>query len=252
MTKKEPKKPLFRRCAILSANFGNYDPEVPWVQQNRMLLVREARKGRIPKNIEIEEEIDFTIERCNDENFPGRELALTHRLKPALIKMFGWEFFPNYNYYVWVDASKTLTSPEFGSWMIQQLGDADFAVFKHPERKTIQEEYEFVRRKLDEGNKYLLERYAGEQLDEQWKIIHRDRSYYDDALYASTGFIYRPKVDVKAMFRDWWFHKSRYLLHDQLALPYVLKKHPKIKVNVIDENIYKLPLWEHTRKPKRR
>ena len=48
-------------------------------------------------------------------------------------------------------------------------------------------------------------------------------------------------------FKEWWFHKTRFLLHDQLALPYVLAR-AKVKVKTIDASIYKLPYWEHTRK----
>ena len=251
MKKKEARKqPKFTRCAILSANFGSYDPEIPWPAQSKLLFNRRVAAGRLGGVMHAEEQVDFTVERYNDENFPRRNLALTPRMKPALIKMFGWEFHPNHEYYIWVDASKTLTTPDFGAWMVQQLAGGEFAVFKHPERKTIQEEYEFVKRKMDEGNKYLLDRYAGEFLDEQWSAIYRDRTYIDDALYASTGFIYRPLKNVKAALKEWWHHKTRFLLHDQLALPYVLKKNG-VKVHVIQENIYKFPMWEHTRKPKR-
>lgn len=218
-----------QRGIILSANFGSYDPELPWPEQ----LV-EA-----PDTIEIE--------RFNDKTLPGRELALTPRMKPALIKMFGWQFYPTFDFYIWVDASKTITSPDFGSFMLEQLGKADIAIFKHPERKTIQEEYEFVKRKMEEGNQYLLSRYQGEYLNEQWERIRSDKTFKDQALYASTSFIYRPTPKIKTAFKEWWYYKTRFLLHDQLALPYVLQK-AKVKVNVINENIYKFALWEHTRK----
>jgi hypothetical protein len=207
---------------ILSANFGGYDPEIPWPEQNPF------------------ETIPFSIARYNDGNFPGRELALTPRMKPALIKMFGWDIVPDYDFYIWADASKTIISPDFGAFMLGQLGKADIAIFKHPERNSIQEE----------GNQYLLSRYQGEYLDEQWERIRSDKTFKDQTLYASTGFAYRPTPKIKAAFKEWWYHKTRYLLHDQLALPYVLQK-AKVKVNIIDENIYKFPLWEHTRKRRR-
>jgi len=223
------KKTKQEKAIILSANFGSYDPELEWPEQTSF------------------DGIDIEIKRFNDRNSPGRELALTPRMKPALIKMFGWEFFPLYDYYIWVDASKTISSPAFGAFMLGQLGKVDIAIFKHPERNSIESEWLFVKKKMSEGNQYLLSRYQGEFLDEQYHTIFNDPKFKDESLYASTSFIYRPTPKIKAAFKEWWYHKTRFLLHDQLALPYVLQK-AKVKVNVIDENIYKFPLWEHTRK----
>lgn len=218
-----------KSAVILSANLGNFDPEIEWVAQNDY------------------QGIPISICRFDDRTFPPRERAMTSRLQPGIVKMFGWDLVPGFDYYIWVDASKTITSPDFGTFMLGQLGSADFAVFAHPDRRSIKSEYEFVRQKLAEGNQYLLSRYQGEWLSEQYRVIERDKAFKDNCLYASTGFAYRPNSRVRTAMKEWWFHKTRYLLHDQLALPYVLAK-SKVKVNVIRENIYKFPLWEHTRK----
>ena len=219
------------QCAIiLSANLGSFDPELPWATQ------KPWSTG-----------MPISICQFNDKNFPPRDKAMTSRLQPGIVKMFGWQVMPGFDYYIWVDGSKTITSPDFGAWMMDELGSADMAVFKHPERKTIKEEYEFVKRKLEERNGYLLSRYGGEWLDEQYRAIVGDRVFKDTILYASTAFVYRPNARIKAAFKEWWYHKTRYLLHDQLALPYVLAR-GKVKVNTIDANIYKLSYWEHTRK----
>lgn len=227
---KKGKEPKLTSAVILSANLGGYDPELEWVPQNKV-------NGTT-----------FSITRFSDYNFPGRELAMTSRLKPALVKMFGWEFLPGFDFYIWVDGSRTLVSPDFGSYMLHELGDrADIAIFKHPERNSIKEEHDFVKQKMADGSRYLLERYSGEWLDGQYDFIRGDRKFVDDRLFASTSFAYRPTPRIKAAFKEWWYHKTRFLLHDQLALPYVLAK-AHVKVNVIDANIYKLPYWEYTRK----
>ena len=217
-------------CAlILSANLGSFDPEIPWAKQ------RKWDNG-----------MPFAVCRLNDACFPPRSKAMTSRMQPGLIKMFGWQFFPGFDFYIWVDGSKTITSPDFGAFMMDALGKADMAIFKHPQRGTIKEEYEFVKEKMAAGNQYLLSRYDGEWLDEQYRAIASDRLFKDECLYASTGFVYRPNARIKQAFKEWWYHKTRYLLHDQLALPYALAR-AKVKVNVIDASIYKFPLWEHTR-----
>lgn len=229
---KKEKEPKVLSAVILSANLGSYDPELEWVKQTKV-------NGTT-----------ISICRFNDKNFPGRDLAMTPRLKPALIKMFGWQFMPGFDFYIWVDGSRTLTSPDFGYYMLHELGDkADLAIFKHPDRKNIFEEYGFMKRKMAEGSKYLLSRYQGEWLEEQYRVIMEDEKFKDEHLYASTAFAYRPTTRIKQAFKEWWYHKTRYLLHDQIALPYVLAK-AHVKVNEINGDIYKLPYWEYTRKRK--
>ena len=49
--------------------------------------------------------------------------------------------------------------------------------------------------------------------------------------------MYRPTDAVKAMLTEWWVHKSRYHLHDQLALPFLVWKH-RIMPAVLDGDIY--------------
>jgi len=219
------------QCAvILSANLGSFDPELEWVRQKKWT-------NGMP----------ISVARFNDSSFPPRDKAMTSRLQPGIVKMFGWQVMPGFDFYIWVDGSKTIISPDFGSFMMDELGSADMAIFKHPERKTVKEEYGFVKEKMAAGNEYLLSRYKGEFLDEQYRVIAEDRLFQDTRLFASTGFVYRPNARVKAAFKEWWYHKTRYLLHDQLALPYVLAR-AKVKVNVIDHSIYKFPHWEHTRK----
>jgi len=152
--------------------------------------------------------------------------------------MFGWEMLPDYDCYIWVDASCTLLHPESVAWFLEQLGNADIAVFKHPDRISIQDEYEFLQRKLEEGNKYLVMRYENELLHEQYIAIKRDPSYMDDKLYASTAFIYKNTETIRLMLREWWVHTSRYHSIDQLAFPYVLWKSGCF-VNVINEDYRK-------------
>ena len=76
--------------------------------------------------------------------------------------------------------------------------------------------------------------------------IQADPIYADDRLYASTALIYRPTGPVRSAMREWWHHKTRYCLHDQLALPYVLWRHEVVH-NVIEESVYDQVRWEYSR-----
>lgn len=220
---------MTKTCAIISANLGGYEPPADWVRQ------------QAPEGWAVE------VHRFTDANFPPRAKAMTPSLQAGILKMFGWEFVPGFDAYIWVDASRQITSPHFAEWMLDELAGAEFAVFLHPQRRTIREEYEFVKAKLAAGSRYLLKRYAGEWLDEQVAAICDVENFKDRALYASTSFAYRPTESVKAALKEWWFHKSRYLLHDQLALPLVLWMHG-VFVRPIAADIYDLPLWRYVRK----
>ena len=160
--------------------------------------------------------------------------------------MFGWELFPGFDYYIWVDASMSVSHPDCAEWFVSKCEHHDIAVFRHPDRKTVREEYEFVKEKLEQGNKYLSSRYEGEWLDAQAQSILSNPTFRDENLYASTAFVYKPNNHVKDAFREWWWHKSRYLLHDQLAFPYVLDR-AWCNVNVIEESYLKIPYLTYAR-----
>lgn len=216
------------KVAVISANLGDYDVAVPWVPQV------------------VSNGVTVDVHRLTDATCPPRPLAMTSRLQCGIPKMFGWELFPGYDYYLWVDASRGLLRSDTVAWFLEQIGDGEILLFRHPERQTIWEEYEFMKARMARpGETYLTSRYAGEWLEEQYAAVNHPW-HIDNVLYASTAFLYRPTVAVKAMLRDWWGHKSRYLLHDQLALPYVLREH-KIHVRTLHENVYTCPHLPWTR-----
>jgi hypothetical protein len=218
------------RVAVLSANLGGYDPHIPWVPQ-------------------VIDGGTVEIHRFTDATFPGREKAMRPALKCAIPKMFGWELVPHADTYIWIDASRGVLRPDTAQWFLDQAGAADLMLFKHPERSTVREEYEFMRARLARaGERYLTSRYGGEWLDDQYRAVDGRLP-----LYASTAFLYRPTLAVKALLKEWWFHKTRYLLHDQLSLPYVVQQgriSGDVRLKVIDANVYDCPHLPFTRKMK--
>ena len=216
------------RVAVVSANLGNYDPVIEYVLQK------------------VNDDIELDIFRLSDKEFPPRPKAMTSRLQAGMPKMFSWQLFPGYDFYIWVDTSCSLQNEDSVMWFMDKIKGYDFAFFKHPDRNTVYEEYTFVKRKIAEGSRYLCSRYEGEWLDEQIEYITNDPSFVDDCLYASTAFIYKNTKKVQNILKEWWFHKSRFLIHDQLALPYVVQK-GNGKVNVIPDNYLKCDYVTYTR-----
>lgn len=199
--------------AITTANLGNFDTPIDPVQQD----------------------IDAGFKRFTDENFPPIA-GLTPRLQYRIPKMFSWQMLPGYECYIWLDGSVSLMRENSALWLLDQLGDGDIALFKHPWRDTIKKETDFIEERLKRGDKYLTPRYQNGLHKEQYADISLDTNFVDDKLYASTAFIYRDSEKVRDALRMWWLHTSRYFTVDQLALPYVTKD---LDVRVINENPFK-------------
>lgn len=210
------------KIAILSANLGNFDKPVNDVFQ--------------------EIDADVTHWRFTDDDFPPI-IGLTPRLQYRIPKMFGWQFlnkenFGWHDYILWLDSSMSLQRPDSLMWFLEKCKNYDMALFKHPWRSTITEETNHIEEKLKEGNKYITSRYKNGLHKEQLAECLADSHFEDNALYASTAFIYKNNQKVHDMMWEWWKQQSRYFTVDQISLPYAIFK-SGLNVNVIEENIFK-------------
>lgn len=201
------------KLTIISANLGRFDKYVPSVEQ----------MGK-PEFLDI-----------TDKEFSLRSQAMTPRLQAKIPKCFGYQFAPGSELCLWVDASFALLRVDSAEWIIQQLGGNDLAVFRHPNRKTVGEEWEYLQDRANTG--YMLKRYAGE-LKGEWE---------DNApLYAAGVFIYRNIPAVWYLMKEWWYLISRYHVNDQLSLSTAIKR-SGCAISVIDEDIYNCPYFTYTR-----
>jgi hypothetical protein len=203
-----------------------------------MIATVTANLGSFDKN--EYRNIDFVF---HDENFPPRSDSMTPRLQARIVKMFMWQFVPDYDYYLWVDASCQL-EPGGEEWFMKQLGYNDIAVFAHPHRDTVQEEADYLKERLElEGSgkkqKYILDRYENEDIDGQLEEVDPTAP-----LYASTAFIYRDSPRVRRAMKEWWHNTSRYHSIDQLSLPWAIRD---LDVSVIEENYLKCEALTYVR-----
>lgn len=215
------------KLAILSANLNSFDKVVEPVEQE------------LPKGVD-----EIAYHCFTDSDFPPIT-GLTPRLQYRIPKCFGWQMFPGYDYYIWLDGSMSFTKEDSAKWFVDQLDNADLAAFKHPYRSTIQEECDHIEDHLNQGKPYITSRYKNGLHKEQLADIQLDDNYEDDHLYASTAFIYRDSEEVRDAMRLWWLHQSRYYTCDQLAFTYALRG---LAVRVIDENPFKAAYLTHVSK----
>ena len=211
------------RIAFLTANLGKID--------------RNLQSLHVPQTVEI----DFHA--FDDQNFPPRP-SLTPRLQAKIPKMMGWQMVPGYDLYIWGDANITFARADSVAWLVEQLGDADLAFFKHPDfRTTIKAELEHMAWHIsgESGNanakQYHTERYGAEPIRYQVETYLADPAFMDNALYAGGMFIYRNNERTQKVLSDWLLHNALYSIQDQLSLPYVLSK-SGCAVHTIDESIW--------------
>lgn len=206
------------KVALLSANLGKFDNHKDPVKQ------------------ETKHEVVF--KRFTYEDFP-KIADLPPRFQYRIPKLFGWQMFPGHDVYIWFDGACSLLRPDCVDWYLEQLGDADFAFFKHYERSTIQEEVEFIERKVRRNHPYIVPRYGGGLHREQLTEIQKDKGYTDNVLYTSTAFVYRNSEVAQRAMWIWWALQSRYYTCDQVAQPYAMYK-AGAKVNMINEHQFKI------------
>ena len=178
----------------------------------------------------------------SDENMPPRVKSMTPRLQAKLPKMLGWMLVPGYDLYVWADSTINLADRDAIRWLISELGDADCAFFRHPERNTIAEEWGYIADFLSAGpetfgREYIVNRYDGEPIKEQVQSYLGDKEFSDTALLSGGLFIYRNNQKTRDMLRDWLIHNNLWSVEDQISLPYVIAK-SACKVNVINRLIW--------------
>lgn len=213
------------KIAVITANLGNFDPMVDYVEQS----------------------LPYDFYRFTDENFPPRSCSITPRLQARIVKMFGWQMVPPHDYYIWVDSSCILSHKDSVKWLLEQCRDVDMAVLKHPHRSTIQEEADYLKERLRINDPYIVSRYKNELIDEQLNVIKADKGFADKNLFASTAFVYRNNSKVQNVMFHWWHHTSRYHSIDQLSLPYVLFTQ-RCTVRIIPESYWKIPYLKYVRK----
>jgi len=210
-----------KKIAVVTANLGNFEKN---------------------SNVFISGYNDYDTFKITDKDFPPRFCSMTPRLQARIVKMFMWQFVPGYEYYLWVDSSCMLMGKEAVDWFMEKLGDANIAVFKHPNRNSIQEEADYLKKRLAMKCPYITPRYTNELIDEQLKCVDGD-----DLLFASTAFIYRNSTPVHMAMKEWWYHTSRFHSIDQLSFYHSIR-YADLSFNIIEESYLKIPYLKYVRK----
>ena len=178
--------------------------------------------------------VGFDDIKITEDILPPR-LGLTPRLQAKIPKCFAWQLYPKYDYYLWLDGNITLANPTALEYFQEQIQDHDIVVLRHPDRPNIRQEVRYTRKGVNQQSRYMVNRYTGEQYEEFYKLVRKDKKYIDDLLVIGGVFMYRNTPEVQAMFKEWWYYITRYCIQDQISFPYVLKK-SGLRIKVLEHD----------------
>ena len=139
------------------------------------------------------------------------------------------------NISVWMDGNIYLIKPiedVIKGW----LGDNDIAFFRHYKSKDLDWELKWIKYVWRGRNRKVYEE-AIKQVEHYKKIgLPKQKDM------AMGGFIIRRHIPLVKQFNEaWWSEICKWGQRDQLSLPMILKRFPKLKVNRINENIKTTP-----------
>jgi hypothetical protein len=215
------------RVAIITSNLGGIDRRHEHVAQD------------LPPSVVLDRYY------FDDTSTPPRPLALAPRMAAKAHKMLGWEYAPDADVIVWLDAAFRIRRADFVAWMLARLGSADACFMPHPERKTIADEVCYMADLMSADAAWLRDRYMGEPFVEQLACYLSDPDF-DPAspLIAAGCFAHRPNVFVRNTFRAWLCECVRWSVQDQISLPYVLAKH-RIVTAWLESGPWNCPYLQH-------
>lgn len=211
------------KVRVITADFGdhisNYNYQLP---------------HQITKKYEVEY-ICYT-----DQNTSSRLLSLHPRLKSKIPKMLDWVE-NSADYYIWFDSKFKIRSNTLVDDVIDSLGDYDIQIFKHPQRKSIKSEIDFLEDEmLRLNNNYLIDRYKGERIRSQYEFYVQDTNFIDYNFFSMGFFVYSKNLIKNRdynLLTDWFFHNCYWSIQDQISFPYLLHKH-KTKYRTFDYQLF--------------
>lgn len=183
---------------------------------------------------------DYPIRRRDDVRcFVDAGVFARPVMEAKRYKILSHLFYPQDEITVWVDANISLRA-ESRQVVNTLLGDADLAVFRHPYRETVWQEFAT----LKDDPRFAIP-YLQTQLTEQW------RTYRMEGLPASTGLfecnvlIRRNNPRVTRLMETWWAQICRWQWRDQVSFPYALWKHADVNVAAIEGNAREHPFFDY-------
>lgn len=193
---------------VYTAVFGGYDNIDEPMYVNPNLDYFAFTDGKLPEN-SVWKKIDIS-------KYPQlKDLDDYHLAK--YIKMFPYEFFPDYNFSIWIDGNVRLIADTYPV-AIMAHGSA-MATFANPIHDCIYTEGRYMA---------FQGRVPKDMVNEQLES-YRKAGYPEHFGMREFSIIYRDHSCKECfdMMKEWWEHVNKYTMRDQLSLPFILWKNGK-------------------------
>lgn len=202
--------------AIYTAIYGDFDnikSHCMQLEDTKFILYTDKYNNRIPKKY---------------KSLDTRMQSKYFKIQPHKLKEL-----KDCEYSIWIDGACIIISPYFASFMVEQLGNKNLAVFQHPEdRDCIFQEINFCK----DWEKYIHTNMRQEEID--YRKAGMPEHF---GLQACTIFVRRHYSEDCIKFCDaWWKEELKYFSNDQISFQFVKWKQ-KFRHAIIKENLFKNP-----------
>ena len=216
------------KVAVISCNIGAVDEIFPPCKQS----------------------IEYDLFYYTESTLPFPLPNLDNRMRGKYLKVQSHKFLPDYDIYIWLDASVEIISKDFIKDCVLELTNSievdddqiesykySVVMAKHSQRTNVYEELEYIIDKMKKGDRYLLKRYARQPLYLEYEFYRKNGMPKDYPLYNCSFFARWNDEKTNKIFDDIWDLILRYSNFDQTQFSYCLWKHDA-KVNVIETKDY--------------
>jgi hypothetical protein len=197
----------------------------------------------------LNEEINpfSNLQKVNRTNIPitvftGENIFQNPIMEAKRYKVLGHQFFPDNDILIWIDANISINIP-VAELIEKYLGNNDLAIFKHPYRESVYDEFATLKTDPRFANAWLQ------------KNLHEQEAYYRsiEGMFTNRGLwecnfiIRRNKHNVNILFEQWWAEICRWQWRDQVSFPIAWEKWQLlVKLNSIPGNIRENPDFTYT------
>jgi hypothetical protein len=208
--------------ALVTANFGGIDDPKP-LPEHAGIDAFYYTDAAVP------EAVAQTWTRVLNPGFPRHDLGPRLRAKYFKLQIHRLDEVRAARWLVWADGSLRIHQLAFlrerALALSRLAARRRVLLIPHPDRGTVQEEYEFVRRAIAEEHPTLALRYRDERMGEQM-AWYRSRGWNVEAKLWCGGFWMMENSDlVRRCLDDWWDQNLRFGMMDQISLPVILEQH---------------------------
>lgn len=180
----------------------------------------------------VKQTVDADYICYTENNLPYPLSNLSNKMKARYLKAQMHRYL-DHDIFIWIDGRVHITHDCFVEQMAEKLHGVDIVLMKHPERKDIMEEVDYVLHHMNNGSEYLINRYKDQQIEKDRDFFVDSGAGYINPLYASGVFARRNISSSNMIHDDWWQSQIEFSCFDQPWMNYIIWKY-KLNVNPIE------------------